>query len=202
MHRSQHRSESRSRSLRHRFFQPLVLLLLAALAFLTAGSAAADPWIHVKVESRADETVTVNLPVSLVRAAAAMIPAEAQEDVTIELERDLELDWHELRAFWNEVREAPEATFVTVETPREHVVVRKEGDFVLVNTEESWEDGAEVDVKIPVQVVDALLSGPEGTFDFQAAIDALVAYGPEQIITVKDGQDRVRIWIDDVAPAD
>lgn len=177
-------------------FTKKTLTAALALFFLLTGSALAEHWIHVKVEGAGDERVTVNLPVSLMQAAAAMIPQEVDDDVHIAID-DLDMSWDDLLAFWQEVKAAPEATFVTVESQDESVVVRKEGEFVLVQTLEGHENGAQVDVKFPMAVVDALLSGPEGTLDFEAALDALAAFGPGNLVTVRDGDETVRVWIDD-----
>ncbi len=173
------------------------IFALALLALTFTGAAAADQWIHLKVENQQDEElVTVNLPFSMLHAAVAMIPEEVKAEGEIAID-DLDMDWNELMTLWNEIKNAPEATFVTVETRNENVVVKKEGEFLLVETSERSEDGADVDVKVPLTVVDALLSGPEGTFDFAAAIEALAAYGPGELVTVHDGDDTVRVWIDD-----
>ena len=178
----------------------LSLLLLLALTF--TGTALADQWIHVKVENASDdELVTVNLPFSLMSAAVAMIPEDFKAEGEIAID-DLDMDWQELMDLWSEVRDAPDSTFVTVESKDEKVVVRKEGDFVMIKTTESSERGADVDVKFPLAVVDALLSGPEGTFDFEAAIAALSDFGPGELVTVRDGDETVRVWIDDQNEAD
>ncbi|MCP3956236.1 MAG: hypothetical protein GY719_00095 [bacterium] len=178
----------------------LSILLLLFLVF--AGAAAADQWIHVKVENTQDEElVTVNLPFSLLNAAVAMIPEEVRHEGEIAID-DLDMDWNELMDLWREIKDAPEATFVTVETRDENVVVRKEGDFLVVRTTEHTEHGAEVNAKLPLSVVDALLSGPEGTFDFQAALSALADHGPGELVTVRDGDETVRVWIDDQNEAD
>mgnify|MGYP003345102741 CR=1 FL=1 len=58
-------------------------------------------------------------------------------------------------------------------TEDETVKVRKEGEFVTVRTTESGAGGAEVDVTVPLAVIDGLLSGPDGTLNFQAALEAL-----------------------------
>ena len=100
-------------------------------------------------------------------------------------------------AFWAEVKNAPEATFVTVESADETVKVRKEGDYLVIKTDERREGGSQVDAQFPLAVVDALLSGPEGTFNFAAALDALAAHGPGPLVTVRDGDETVRVWIDD-----
>ena len=170
------------------------LSLILTLSLFFGGAAFAEQWVHVKVEGDGDERVTVNLPVSLMRAAAAMIPQEAHDDIHVAID-DLEMDWNDLLAFWEEVKNAPEATFVTVESKDDTVNVRKEGDYVTVKTVEG--SGGQVDVKFPLAVIDALLSGPEGTLNFEAALDALADHGPGNLVTVRDGDETVRIWIDD-----
>ncbi len=173
------------------------LFAFALLTLVFAGAAAADQWIHVKVENQNDEElVTVNLPFSMLHAAVAMIPEDVKADGEVAID-DLDMDWNELMTLWGALKNAPDATFVTVETRDETVVVKKEGDFILVRTTESTDHGSDVDVKLPLTVVDALLSGPEGTFDFTAAIQALADYGPGELVSVRDGDETVRVWIDD-----
>ena len=173
----------------------LFALVLFALTF--TGAAAADQWIHLKVENQQDEElVTVNLPFSMLHAAVAMIPEEVKAEGEIAIE-EMDMDWDDLMTLWSEIKDAPEATFVTVETRDEKVVVKKEGEFLMVQTDERTESGADVDIKMPLAVVDALLSGPEGTFDFVAALEALADYGPGELMTVRDGDETVRLWIDD-----
>ena len=77
-----------------------------------------------------------------------------------------------------------------------------EGLYVLVETTEANEDGTSVDVKFPLAVVDALLSGPEGTLNFEAAINALAAEGDGHIVSIRDGDETVRVWIDDQNESD
>ncbi len=182
------------------FSKSLFCFLIAALAM--TGMAVADQWIHVEVENPRDgETVKINLPFSLMSAAVAMIPEDVRMDGELRID-DLDMDWQELMALWNEIKDAPDATFVTVESRDETVVVKKSGEYVLIKTTESTEHGADVDVKFPLAVVDALLSGPEGTFDFEAALQALSDYGPGELVTVRDGDETVKVWIDNQNEAD
>ena len=176
----------------------MFLILLLALSTTTAF--AAEKWIHVKVDGDDDEQVTVNLPLSLISAAAALIPEEARQDAQHEMEvafDEFHLQWGELMKFWQEVKNAPEATFVTVQTRDEKIRVRKQGQFVLVETTEASPDGTQVDVRFPLAVIDALLSGPEGTLNFEAALNALADQGDGHIVSVRDGEQTVRIWIDE-----
>lgn len=172
------------------------LFLLLALTLIFSGSALADNWIHVKVENaNNEEYVTVNLPLSLMQAAVNMIPQDINDDVHIAID-DLDMSWSELRAFWKEVKTAPEATFVTVQSRDETVKVRKEGDFVFVRTTESSAEGAQIDVQFPLAVIDSLLDAPDGKLNFQGAMQALADFGPGNLVTVRDGDETVRIWID------
>ena len=181
----------------------LFAFLLAAL--LTAPSLFAEQWIHVKVEGNDDERVTVNLPISMVRSVAAMIPADVQAEVNGEMRvaiDDLDMEWEQFRQFWQSVKDAPEATFATVQTRDESFEVKKEGEYLLVQTTESAANGAEIDVKLPMAVVDALFSGPEGTLDFAAALDALASHGAGHLVSIRDGDETVKVWIDDQNLAD
>lgn len=180
------------------FAASLVTLLCAPAAF-------AEQWIHVKVEGGDDDKVTLNLPISMVRAVAAMIPADVQAEVDSEMRvaiDDLDMEWEQFRQLWQSVKDAPEATFATVQTRDESFVVKKEGEYLLVQTDESRDSGAEIDVQLPMAVVDALFSGPEGTLDFSAAIDALAYHGRGHLVSIRDGDETVKVWIDDNNLAD
>lgn len=184
---------------------PAAIFTVFACLLLTlapAAMAAGDQWIHVKVrDSHGEEEVTVNLPLSLLSAAAQMIPEEVNSEAEIALD-DINMSWSELRDFWNEVRDAPEATFVTVETRDENVEVKKEGRYILVRTTERGDRGADVNVRFPMEVVDALLSGPNGTLNFEAALHALAAHGPGNLVSIRDQDQSVDVWIDNKNTAD
>ncbi|MEM1202838.1 MAG: hypothetical protein AAGN66_06370 [Acidobacteriota bacterium] len=176
-----------------------VLATFAAVAVLLAlaGPAVASQqqWIHVKIQGDDDEQVIVNLPLTMLKTAAAMIPPEAHREAEIAFD-DVGMDWQELQDMWQSIKDAPEATFVTVQTRDEHIAVKKDGDFVVIKTTESQDGGTHIDVQIPLSVVDALLSGTEGSLDFMAALDALAAYGPGQLVSIRDGNETVDVWID------
>lgn len=177
--------------------------LFLFVSFGATNATASDQWIHIKVEdaSSDDETVTINLPLSLLSAAAAMIPAqvveEAYDEIEIELD-ELSLSWRQLHDLWDQVRTSPDATYVTVESRDEKVKVWKEGDFLRINTtERRSKAGAQVDIQFPLGVVDALFSGPGQRPDFVAALNALADYGPGNLVSIRDGDETVRIWVDD-----
>jgi hypothetical protein len=172
---------------------------LFSAAVLLAGAAAASSslWLHVEVDEGDGAKVKVNLPVSMVEKAVPLLPARAMEEARVAM-GDADVALADLRALWQEVKGSPDMTFVTVEDGDETIRVWKEGQWVFVAVRN--EDGEEqVDVKLPTVVVDALLAGEE--LDLEGAVRALVTHGAGEFVTVRDREDRVRVWVDDVPEA-
>lgn len=170
------------------------------LACILAGGfvMATDQWLHVKVEASSEdgETVRVNIPLSLVETILPMIEAEQLHHGMIGLD-DTELEGIDFRAILQQLRDTPDTDFVTVNSKDESVRVAKEGDFFIVRVEEKRGDAENVLVKIPMAVVEALLSGAEGDqLNIMAAIEALGKYSGGDLVTVEGGDETVRIWID------
>jgi hypothetical protein len=72
--------------------------------------------------------------------------------------------------------------------------VAKENGFLVVHADE--EDGEKVRVTMPLEVVDAMLSGDSDELDLIAALDALASYNGGDLVTVESEDSHVRIWID------
>jgi hypothetical protein len=175
--------------------------VLCAAALLVAAfclpAAAADLWFHVTVQEEGGDNanVTVNLPISIVEKALPLIPQDQMRDGRIVID-DQEFDAVKLRALWREVSTSPDMTYVTVKTDNENVKVSKEGGYLVARTVASNAGGAQVNARIPLAVVDALLSGEGNTLNVQAALAALVAEGEGELVTVNDDNSQVRVWID------
>jgi hypothetical protein len=171
-----------------------------ALFFAASGLLAQERWFHVRVdESGADPTkVAVNLPLSLIEAALKALPEQVNREIDLEL-NEVDFDLEDLRQFWQEVRGLEDATFVTVESADETVKIAKEGELLVARTTERGERGAQVDVRFPFAVLDALFQGTaEHEVDLVGAARALAEYGDGDIVTVDDGDTQVRVWVDDV----
>lgn len=184
------------------------MLVTCVLLALTAapGAAATNKWFHLKVDDRSNDgaEVTVNLPLNLIEMAFEMIPEELSQEVSTELEVELNdagFDVDQLRRLWDEVRYGEDATFIQVREKDTEIRVSKQGDLFVAET---VGDTAEtrIDVRFPLQVVDALFSGPDDRLDFAAAIRALADYGSGDMVTVRDRDSSVRIWIDSNNVAD
>ena len=185
------KSLSRKPAARNVLAAALILLLAATAA------AAADRWFHVHVsETGADPVeVHVNLPLTLIEAALRVIPDEINAEIEAEL-NEVGVELEELRKFWEEARNLEDATFVTVESEDETVHVAKRGDYLIAHTTESRENGAEVDIRLPFEVLAALFSG-DTQIDLPAAMRAIAEHSDGDLVTVSEGDTHVRIWVDD-----
>jgi len=175
-----------------------VLLAFALLA--AAPSAASDRWFHVTVDDHnGGSEVSVNLPLSLIESAFKLIPEDVSSDVSNELQVELNdagFSIEELRTLWDEIRYGQDATYLTVREDDQSFSVRKSGDMLLIESDETSE--TQINVRFPLPVVDALFSGPDNRLDFAAAIQALADYGEGDMVTVRDGDSTVRVWVDSV----
>jgi len=169
-----------------------LILLLAA-----TGAGAADRWFHVHVTETGSDPVEVhvNLPLALIEAALRVIPDEINAEIEAEL-NDIGVELEELRKFWEEARNLEDATFVTVESEDETVTVAKQGDYLIARTTQPRDNGAEINVRLPFEVLAALFSG-DTQIDLPAALRAIAEHSDGDLVTVSEGDTYVRIWVDD-----
>ncbi|MFH1278152.1 MAG: hypothetical protein ABIK65_07215 [Candidatus Eisenbacteria bacterium] len=182
----------------------IALIVLAAAALLAAPGVRADDghWLHVYVQEKGDggDKVRVNLPFSLIEAVLPLIEEEEFSGGKVRIDHQ-ELDSEDIHAILKAVREAEEGEYVHVDGIEENVRVSKQGDYLTVNVEEEKEEGEPntVRVRIPLVVLDAMISGGEDEIDVLGAIRALAEHGGGDFVLVNDDEDQVRIWIDQKA---
>lgn len=184
----------------------LSLALAATLLLCTAPLLASTDglWLHVRVEEKGGEAsnVSVNLPLNVVEKAIPMIPQDVIGEHGLQIE-DQEITVQQLRELWTELAREDDMTLATVEGNSENVLVAKRGGYLVVTVDESSEEGdaAQVNVRIPASVVDALLSGEGEHLDIVAALRALAAHGEGELVTVVEKDSSVRVWVDAIAEA-
>jgi hypothetical protein len=168
-------------------------LMLAA----TSAAQQKDRWLHVRVKDTGahPETVTVNLPLSLAEKVLPTINAHELRRGKVRL-RDADLNGVDLRALLDAVGTAADGEFVKVESPEEDVRVAKEGDHMLIRVRENHRRAQRVDARVPMSVVNAMISGSKDELDLVAGVRALSAYGDTALVTVDDKDESVRIWVD------
>ena len=179
----------------------LSLLALILFASLAAQAASPERWLHVRVEETGPnaENVRVNVPLSLAEKVLPSIQAEHIDHGKLTLE---EMDLHgvDLRTILAALRDLEDNEFVTVESNTDNVRVAKSRGNLLVKVSERHErDGKEeletVDVQIPMAVVDAMLTGNPNELNLAAGIRALSNLGDMILVTVKERNSTVRVWV-------
>ncbi|MBK8229559.1 MAG: hypothetical protein IPK72_03030 [Candidatus Eisenbacteria bacterium] len=158
-------------------------------------------WFHLAVSSPADEEqVNINLPLSMAEKMLPMMSDRHFEDGRLNLDLNgRKMTVEDLRELWAEAKKAPEGEFITVKDKKDEVRIQRAGDYMLIEAEETDDTDkvSEVEIKIPVRVVDALLKGSGESLDLAAGIAALREHGPGELVSVIDGDETVRIWIDE-----
>lgn len=169
-------------------------------------SAGGSAWLHVRVdETRGGKSgkgskVRVNVPLAVVEAALEAAPQKFVEKGRIKIdagrdEHDLSLE--EMRRIWRELKNAGDTELVTVEDEDENVTVARKGDVVQVRVTND-RDQEQVHVDVPVNLVDAMLSGDGESVDVKAVVRELRSRRGD-IVRVTDKDSAVRIWIDEAA---
>jgi hypothetical protein len=182
----------RATMIRKTFLTTLILILTLA----TTG-AAGDRWLHVAVDGKYEdgERVRVNVPLSLVEAVIPLIEDDDFHGGCIVIE-DEEFEREELVALLAAVRDAEDGEYVTVEDGEDHVRVSKRDEYFHIDVDEG-PYGDQVEVKFPMEVLTAMLSGDDDELDLMAGIEALGKHGEGELVTVNDDEAVVRVWIDD-----
>lgn len=173
----------------------LLAVTLAPLSLASAGDKA--PWIHVEVIDHGEERarVSVNLPLSLVDVALEAAEDEIARESRVHLDGDITVE--DLRKMWHELREAGDADFVTVEERDETVRIFRRGDRLHVEVLDNHDDEDRVNLEIPIRLVDTLLDSEGETLNLRGALAELQTLNEAgDVLTVRDGTSRVRIWID------
>jgi len=177
-----------------------IVAVIGTLGILvSAAPAAADQWLHVRVQEQGEEgaSVEVNLPVNLVHKAVPLVEKSTSRG-RIEI-ADQDFDAKDLKELLRELDRSPDGEYVRVQDKGDHVRVAKQGNFMLVKVEEQDGKQAKVDARIPMRVIQALASGDNDELNIGAALQALAETADGELITVVDdnGETHVRIWVDE-----
>jgi hypothetical protein len=163
-------------------------------------SSTKDRWLHVRVinSDNKGETVRVNIPLELAESVLPTINKNHLHNgkVTIDQAHMNDVD---VRALINAIRTAKDGEYVTVQGRDQDVRVAKEGGRLLVRVKDnqsSKSNKSEVDIKIPMHVIDALFSAGKDELDVVAGLHALASLGDTELVSVKSDDSTVRVWMD------
>lgn len=174
------------------------LALAAILLAAPLTASAEERWLHVAVDGDED-TVRINLPLTLVTAVAPLLEDHADgHELSL---NDHDLTREELQRILTAVQKAKDGEYVTIKDGEDDVRISKRGEFLHIRCDEARDRadnkaGEHVEVKMRLAVVVALLSGKDDELNLVAALEELAKHDSGDLVTVQDDGETVRIWID------
>jgi hypothetical protein len=204
---------------------PLCLLSSALQAqevtVTSSSSSTSDRWLHVRVidSNHKGETVRVNVPLEMAEKVLPAINKDRLHSGKIQINHN-DIEGVDLKALLEAVRSSKDGEYVTVQSNDNDVRVAKQAGYMVVHvtekgfknaksdksdksdksadkSEERPYERSKVDVKIPMKVVEALLSAGKDELDLVAALRALSAHGGDtELVSVKSDDSTVRVWLD------
>jgi hypothetical protein len=176
--------------------------VLAQAATTEVTSEKSEQWIHVRVENKESggETVRVNVPVEMAAKVLPAIHNKNLKDGRVHIGNS-HMDDVDFKTLLDAVRTAKDGEYVTVQSNENNVRVAKSAGYLYVHVTDKengkkGEAATKVEVKVPMKVVDALFSAGKDELDVVAALRALSSHGDLELVTVKDNENLVRVWID------
>ncbi len=167
------------------------------LTFAASSARASDLWFHLTVNEQGENAnVTINLPLTMVETALSMIPADISESGTIAF-GDEQFNAQQLRELWQSLENSDDMTFIKIDDDDESIRVAKDNGYLTVVGTARTDQGSNINVRMPIAVVDALLdTADEGRLNIAGALRALAAHGEGELATITDNDAHVRVWID------
>ena len=174
-----------------------------------AATASADQWLHVRIISSdaKGEVVRVNVPLELAEKVLPTINKDRLHDGRVRIDMAHVNNDVDLRALVDAIRTSKDGEFVTVQSKENDIRVAKKDGYLLVHITDKDHDKehvkkTQVEVKVPMKVVDALFSAGKDELDVVAALHALGAQGDTELVSVKGDENTIRVWLDSKNIAD
>ena len=181
-----------------RVFPLFVIVFLAATAAIAGQAIQPERWLHVRVDNQEakGEMVRINVPLSLAEKVLPAIHNDKLRNGKVTVSH-ANVNGVDLRALLDAVRSSRDGEFVTVQGTTGEVRVVKQAGYLMIHVRENKEASKKrVEIRVPLIVVDALLSSGNNELDLVAALRALGAHGDTELVSIKDEKSTVRIWLD------
>lgn len=171
-------------------------------AAMPAPAASGERYLHVRVQdAQKGESVNVNVPLSMAEKILPAINHEPLHNGTVTFHQ-AEMNGIDVRAILDAVRTAPDNEFVTVTQKNQNVRVAKANGNILIHVRNHDNKDQNVDITVPMTVIDALFStAKQNELNVAAALHSLADQGSNLLVLVHDASQNVRIWVDSNATA-
>lgn len=157
-----------------------------------------ERWLHVRVISTdgGGETVRINVPLELAEKVLPAVNHDRLHNGKLRIDSS-DVNDVDLHAVMDAVRTAKPGEYVTVRGDANDVRVAKEGNHLIIHAlDKGGSKKSQVEVQVPMKVIDALLSAGKDELDLVAALHALGAQGDTELVSVKDSENTVKVWLD------
>jgi hypothetical protein len=197
-------------STRTRHLLPVVAFLAAAFLYsplntqaqtstsASSTSAHGERWLHVRVISSNSkgETVRVNVPLEMAEKVLPAIDHDRLHNGKVRI-GCMDCDGVDVRTLFEAVRTAKDGEYVTVQSNDADIsVMKKDGQMLVHVHDKNRSKDSRIEVKVPMKVVEALLSGTKDELDIVAGLHALAGQGDIELVSVKDDDNTIRVWLD------
>ena len=168
----------------------LAAVLAVPLALLATVASLGVVVVDVREGGPDGHRIVVPAPLVLAQAGLAVAPNLLEEEMRIPEEA---LEHMPLaREILEALIAAPDGELVRVEEPEEQVVIRKEGDKLVVRVHGKKED---VSVNVPLTLALSALPDSEGRLDSLAMAGSLSTLRFTDLVEVNEGDTHVKIWV-------
>jgi len=164
----------------------------------TSGSSKEARWLHVRViaTDAKGETVRVNVPLELAEKVLPAVNHDRLHQGKVKID-SAQMNDVDLHALVEAIRTAKDGEYVTVQGSDNDVRVAKESNHLIIHVvDKAGSKKSQVEVKVPMKVIDALLSAGKDELDLVAALHALGSQGDMELVSVKDSENTVKVWLD------
>jgi WD40 repeat protein len=202
----------------------LVPVATLAQTASSGSNSAKDQWIHIRVDSKDDkgETVRVNVPIELAEKVLPAINKNKLHNGKVHID-SAHMEDVDLHGLLDAIRTSKDGEYVTVQGHDNDVRVAKSGGYLIIHVTDKNANivsdaigehsksntskakathESKVEIKVPMKVIDALFSAGKDELDVVAALHVLSSNGDTELVSVKDEENTVRIWIDSKSIAD
>ena len=142
------------------------------------------------------ETVRVNVPLDMAEKVLPAIDHDRLHNGKVRI-GCMDCDGVDVRTLFEAVRTAKDGEYVTVQSNDADIsVMKKDGQMLVHVHDKNRSKDSRIEVKVPMKVVEALLSGSKDELDIVAGLHALAGQGDVELVSVKDDENTIRVWLD------
>ena len=174
------------------------LCLTCVVGLMLVGVANGDEptrWLNVDVTEQSSNTnVKVHLPLDLVLTVIDGVKVDHFDAGKVDLELgDADVEWAKILSA---IKDAPDGKFVTVASDDADVEVKKQSGLMTVHVTEKVHDNAVVDVKLPMNLIDAVSIDEDNRIDVKAILSSLASLPDGELVKVTSDEANVRVWVE------